>query len=91
MTLVDLAAYHPVWFLQQNFGSAAAPLNGFSKLLAWAERVAAIGHGRHTGRDPVAGELVTSGVHEIVIRRSDPAIGDVCVHFPRAGFVVTSP
>ena len=25
-----------------------------------------------TGRDPVIGELVASGVHEIVIRRSDP-------------------
>jgi hypothetical protein len=34
--------------------------------------------------------LVASGVHEIVIRRSDPAIGEVCVHFPRAGFVVES-
>ena len=44
-----------------------------------------------TGRDPVVGELVTSGIHEIVIRRSDPAIGEVCVHFPRAGFVVASP
>jgi hypothetical protein len=43
-----------------------------------------------TGRDPVIGELVTSGAHEIVILRSDPAIGEVCVHFPRAGFVVTS-
>src|SRR5579872_3581327 len=129
--LADLAAYHPVWFLQQNFGSAAAPLDGFPRLLAWAERVAAIGHGRRspmsaqqaldvartatsiakastdpkdpigrkpgqvvsvtpddTGRDPVIGELVASGVHEIVIRRSDPAIGEVCVHFPRAGFVV---
>ena len=44
-----------------------------------------------TGRDPVIGELVTSGIDEIVIRRSDPAIGEVCVHFPRAGFVVTAP
>ena len=42
-----------------------------------------------TGRDPVIGELVASGVDEIVIRRRDPAIGEVCVHFPRAGFVVT--
>jgi glutathione S-transferase len=133
-SLADLAAYHPIWFLRQNFGSAAAPLNGFPSLLSWAERVAAIGHGRRspmtsgqaldmarsatsiakastdtkdpigrkpgqvvsvtpddTGRDPVIGELVTSGIHEIVIRRSDPAIGEVCVHFPRAGFVVTSP
>jgi len=130
--LADLAAYHPVWFLQQNFGSAAAPLDGFPRLLSWAGRVAAIGHGRRnrmtsgealevartttssaeasvdpqdpidrkpgeavavtpddTGRDPVIGELVTSGAHEIVVRRSNPAIGEVCVHFPHAGFVVT--
>ena len=132
--LVDFAAYHPVWKLQQNFGPAAAPLNDFPRLLTWAERVAAIGHSRRspmtseqaldvartatsiasatpdprdpvgrkpgqtvavtpddTGRDPVIGELVASGVHEIVIRRSDAAIGEVCVHFPRAGFAVTSP
>ena len=130
-SLADLAAYHPVWFLQQNFGPLAAPLDGFPRLLSWAERVAAIGHGRRspmtseqaldvaraatsiasatpdprdpvgrkpgqtvtvtpddTGRDSVIGELVASGVHEIVIRRSDSAIGEVCVHFPRAGFVV---
>jgi glutathione S-transferase len=132
--LSDLAAYHPVWYLRQNFGSAAAPLDGFPRLLSWAERVAAIGHGRRspmtseqaldvartatsiakastdakdpigrkpgqvvsvtpddTGRDPVIGELVTSGIDEIVIRRRDPAIGEICVHFPRAGFVVTAP
>ena len=132
--LSDLAAYHPIWYLRQNFGPAAAPLDGFPRLLSWAERVAAIGHGRRspmtskqaldvartatsiakastdakdpigrkpgqvvsvtpddTGRDPVIGELVASGIDEIVIRRSDPAIGEVCVHFPRAGFVVTSP
>src|ERR1700704_232105 len=132
--LADLAAYHPIWYLRQNFGSAAAPLDGFPRLLSWAERVAAIGHGRRspmtseqaldvartatsiakastdakdpigrkpgqvvsvtpddTGRDPVIGELVASGIDEIVIRRRDPAIGEVCVYFPRAGFVVTSP
>jgi glutathione S-transferase len=134
VSLSDLAAYHPVWYLRQNFGSAAAPLDGFPRLLSWTERVAAIGHGRRspmtseqaldvartatsiakastdakdpigrkpgqvvsvtpddTGRDPVIGELVTSGIDEIVIRRRDPAIGEVCVHFPRAGFVVTAP
>jgi glutathione S-transferase len=129
--LADLGAYHPVWFLRQNFGSAPAPLDGFPRLLAWADRIAAIGHGRpghmsarqalaiardatsstnvavdpgdpigrkpgqivsvtpdDTGRDPVVGELVASNVHEIAIRRTDPAVGEVCVHFPRAGFVV---
>ncbi len=132
-SLADLAAYHPIWFLRQNFGSTAAPLDGFPRLIAWAERIAAIGHGRRspmtsqealdaaraatsiasvtadardptgrkpgqtvsvtpddTGRDPVVGELIASAVHEIVIRRTDPAVGEVCVHFPRAGLVVAS-
>jgi hypothetical protein len=43
-----------------------------------------------TGRDPVVGELVASCVHENVIRRSDREVGEVCVHFPCAGFVVAS-
>jgi hypothetical protein len=42
-----------------------------------------------TGRDPVVGELVASGVDEITIKRNDPAVGEVSVHFPRAGFAVT--
>ena len=130
--LADLAAYHPVWYLRQNFGSAPAPLDGFPSLLNWAERVAAIGRRRSqmtsqealdaaraatsimsatadpqdpssrkpgqmvtvtpddTGRDPVVGELVASSAHEIVIRRSDPVVAEVCIHFPRAGFVVAS-
>ena len=40
------------------------------------------------GKDPVAGELVRSSAQEIVIKRTDPQVGDVHVHFPRAGFVV---
>jgi len=40
------------------------------------------------GRDPIAGELVRSSAQEIAIRRSDPQVGEVVVHFPRAGFLV---
>lgn len=42
------------------------------------------------GRDPVAGELVFSNAQEIAIKRTDPAVGEVVVHFPRAGFLVIS-
>jgi glutathione S-transferase len=42
------------------------------------------------GRDPVAGEIIFSNAHEIAIRRSDPLVGEVAVHFPRAGFIVTA-
>jgi glutathione S-transferase len=40
------------------------------------------------GRDPIAGELVSSSAQHIAIRREDPRVGDVVVHFPRAGFLV---
>ncbi|HYW92495.1 MAG TPA: glutathione S-transferase family protein [Gammaproteobacteria bacterium] len=40
------------------------------------------------GRDPVSGELVSCSFHEVAIRREDPRVGEVVVHFPRAGFVV---
>jgi glutathione S-transferase len=40
------------------------------------------------GRDPVIGELVTLGLHEVAVRRSDPAVGTVVVHFPRIGYRV---
>src|SRR5258708_7660984 len=32
-SLSDIAAYHPAWYIRQNFGSAAAPLDGFPRLL----------------------------------------------------------
>jgi glutathione S-transferase len=42
-----------------------------------------------TGKIPVAGELVGLTADRISIKRSDSRVGDVVVHFPRAGFVVT--
>jgi glutathione S-transferase len=41
-----------------------------------------------TGKDPVVGELIASSPEEIAIRRRDPLVGEVAVHFPRAGFIV---
>ncbi len=40
------------------------------------------------GRDPVSGELVSSSAQHIALKRNDPRVGDVVVHFPRAGFLV---
>jgi len=41
------------------------------------------------GRDPVAGAMIFANAQEIAIRRSAPEVGEVAVHFPRAGFTVT--
>jgi glutathione S-transferase len=40
------------------------------------------------GRDSVVGTLVAADAQEIVIRRSDSRVGEINVHFPRAGFEV---
>jgi hypothetical protein len=31
---------------------------------------------------------VSLSTYEVVIRRVDPQVGEVAVHFPRAGFVI---
>ena len=38
------------------------------------------------GTDPALGELVMSGIEEIVIRRQDERAGSIQVHFPRLGY-----
>jgi len=43
-----------------------------------------------SGRDPVTGELVAASALEIAIKRNDPLVGEVMVHFPRAGFIVSA-
>ena len=40
------------------------------------------------GRDPIRGTLVSSSAQHVAIRRTHDAVGEVVVHFPRAGFVV---
>jgi glutathione S-transferase len=42
------------------------------------------------GRDPVAGELLAIDDRRIVIKRHDPELGELHVHFPRVGFDVTA-
>jgi glutathione S-transferase len=42
------------------------------------------------GFDPVEGELVASSPHEVAVLREAPEVGEVVVHFPRAGFRVTA-
>jgi len=41
-----------------------------------------------TGRDAVAGELIGSSQDTVVIKRVDSQVGEIAVHFPRAGFIV---
>jgi hypothetical protein len=40
------------------------------------------------GRDEVGGEIVSLSAQHIAIRRVDERVGEIVVHFPRAGFLV---
>jgi glutathione S-transferase len=130
-SLADLAVYHPLWYARSNLGEAEG-LAEYPRLLAWMDRVNAIGHGTRDevspedalgiardaqpalasslanntehrwtpgmrlsitpidwGFDPVAGDFVSAGTNAIALRRDDPDVGAITVHFPRAGFAIT--
>jgi len=130
--LIDADAYYNIAFLRWGSAAGTKVLNHMPHLLAWEQRIKALGHGkRHEisrddaiavakaatsittaatdpgepnglkagdrvavsaddyGRDPVEGELVSSSAQHIAVRRHDALAGDVVVHLPRAGFVVT--
>lgn len=132
--LPDALCYYLVWFIRGRYAGGAGLLGQFPRLLAWEERVRAIGHGEPSdmtaeqalevarastpettvredpddpqalspgmnvgvapddiGGDPtVDGTIVSVSPEEIAIRRHDERVGDVVVHFPRAGYRVGS-
>lgn len=44
--VADFAAYHPLWFCRTRTPSLAGILDAFPSVLAWMQRMAAIGHGQ---------------------------------------------
>jgi glutathione S-transferase len=126
-SLADVAVYHPVWYARGNLGEGEC-LSDYPRVLAWMERIAAIGHGRSEtmapeealasahatepepvsdatsewpigtplavtptdwGFDTVKGTCLAADRDHVVIRREDPKVGVIAVHFPRIGFAVT--
>lgn len=43
-----------------------------------------------TGRDPILGTLLAADAQELIIRSEHPRVGEVNIHFPRAGFDVVA-
>jgi glutathione S-transferase len=89
-TLADAAAYHPVRFMQ-NAPDLAAHVAARPALAAWCARIAGFGEGNLTAMSgaETVGRLVRLRANEVVVLRDDPAVGEVAVHYPRAGYVVT--
>jgi glutathione S-transferase len=46
--LADCALYNPVWFIQQQLGAEAAPLNHLPGITAWSQRLKAMGGSQRT-------------------------------------------
>jgi glutathione S-transferase len=38
------------------------------------------------GSEAVTGELVRTSAQDVALRREDPAVGEIIVHFPRVGY-----
>ena len=128
--LADCALYNPVWFIQQQLGAEAAPLNHLPGIAAWSQRLKAMGGSQctdikasdaldiakaakpgatevdrndpsglkagqkisvtpdDTGKVPVEGVLVGLSADRVSVARTDLRVGEVVVHFPRAGFII---
>ncbi len=52
-SLADAACYHPVWFLR-NFPGAGVVFDEYAALIAWADRIQAMGHGARSDMEPSA-------------------------------------
>ncbi|MEN2975851.1 glutathione S-transferase family protein [Tistrella bauzanensis] len=130
-SLADFAAYHPIWFLENNGRKVGGVMAEYLNAQAWTGRVREFRHGTREdmmaeqalaiareaspiaadpmgepdenapapgtrvtvtpddfGRDPVEGEVMAASRRRISIRREDPEVGEVAVHFPRIGYVV---
>jgi glutathione S-transferase len=48
-TVADFAAYHPLWFTRTRVPVLADVFDSTPSVLAWMDRMAAIGHGQHSG------------------------------------------
>ncbi|MEL7543203.1 MAG: glutathione S-transferase family protein [Pseudomonadota bacterium] len=132
--LLDLTAYHVIWFLRGRYEGGPKLLSQYPALEAMEARIAALGHGSQSdlestaaldiardsqpttrmtsdpldpqnlkpgervaiapvgdGGDPsVKGALQAITKETVSILRDDPRVGEICIHFPRAGYRVTS-
>ncbi|MBE7213089.1 MAG: glutathione S-transferase family protein, partial [Gluconacetobacter diazotrophicus] len=73
----DLGVYLSVWFLQEKGKADARTLLGLDAVAAWAERVAAIGHGRP--------EEIEGGTALDVARDAEPAEPELPVNGDPSG------
>jgi len=74
--IADFAAYHVVWFLRGRKIDCRAELDPHPKLIAWRDRMAAIGHGQRTDIAPAVALAEARAASPAAPRASAPQDGD---------------
>jgi glutathione S-transferase len=75
--IADFAAYHVIWFFKGRHIDCRHELLPYPRLLAWRDRMAAIGHGKRTDIDPgVALAEARAAERAPSARTSHPQEGD---------------
>jgi glutathione S-transferase len=74
--IADFAGYHVVWFYRGRHIDCRAELEPYPKLLAWRDRMAAIGHGTRAEMAPDEALAVARHAAPAAPRPSDPQEGD---------------
>jgi glutathione S-transferase len=73
-SLADVAVYHPLWYAHGNLGEHEG-LSDHPRILAWMDRIAAIGHGSI--------EAMTTDEALAVARDAEPSpVSDVSIEWP---------
>ena len=65
--LADFSAYHPLWYCRVNTPSMAGVFEHFPSVLAWMDRMAAIGHGQSTPMTPAEAIAVAAAAEPLPI------------------------
>jgi glutathione S-transferase len=74
--IADFAAYHVVWFFKGRHIDCRQELAPYPRLLAWRDRMAAIGHGKRTDMAPPDALAVARAAEPATPRPSQPQDGD---------------
>lgn len=79
--IADFAAYHVVWFFRGRHIDCRGELEPYPRLLAWRDRMAAIGHGTRTDIDPdlalaIARDAMPAAPHPSEPQEGDPRPGE---------------
>lgn len=74
--IADFAAYHVVWFYRGRKIDCRAVFDPYPRLLAWRDRMAAIGHGQRTDIDADVALAEARAARPAAPRKSDPQEGD---------------